>query len=236
MSGYLDQTAGRTGGMALSLAIHGAVLALALLVFNKAPLKMHAAGPELAVFSVPDLSQPLEQAPPTPPEQQEQPPVPPQIVKPEVTVTKSELPAPYVVPVADPVPLPRPQIAVPQPVAAPPQPAAPAAAAPPAPSAQTRKQEQNYYATLMDWLNRKRKYPPEAKKARQQGVVVVKFTIDRQGNVLDAVIKKSSGHALLDQETLNLMRRASPLPAIPDSLGKDRLTISLPIEYSLING
>ena len=97
-----------------------------------------------------------------------------------------------------------------------------------------RARERNYYASLMAWLNRKKTYPAEARKARQQGVVSVRFTIDRAGNVISAGIKKGSGFALLDEETLKLMQRASPLPAIPDSLKKQQLTISLPVEYSLI--
>ena len=97
-----------------------------------------------------------------------------------------------------------------------------------------RARERNYYATLMSWLNRKKTYPTEAKKARQQGIVSVRFTIDQRGNVIAADIKKGSGYALLDDETLKLMRRASPLPEIPDSLKRQQLTISLPVEYSLV--
>lgn len=93
--------------------------------------------------------------------------------------------------------------------------------------------ERDYFAHLSAHLNRRKEYPVEARQARQQGVVVVRFGIDRDGNVLFAEIKQGSGHALLDEATLALLKRVSPLPRIPRSLDRDRLTLSLPIDYSL---
>lgn len=95
------------------------------------------------------------------------------------------------------------------------------------------RRERDYFAHLSAHLNRRKEYPVEARQARQQGVVVVRFGIDRDGNVLFAEIKQGSGHALLDEATLALLKRVSPLPRIPRSLDRDRLTLSLPIDYSL---
>ncbi|GIX39941.1 MAG: hypothetical protein KatS3mg128_0990 [Silanimonas sp.] len=95
------------------------------------------------------------------------------------------------------------------------------------------RRERDYFAHLSAHLNRRKEYPVEARQARQQGVVVVRFGIDRDGNVLFAEIKRGSGHALLDEATLALLKRVSPLPRIPRSLDRDRLTLSLPIDYSL---
>lgn len=82
-------------------------------------------------------------------------------------------------------------------------------------------------------LQRKKSYPTEAKKARQQGVVTVRFTVARDGSVSAIGIKKSSGHELLDTATLELLRRVAPLPRMPDSMERDSVTLSLPIDYSL---
>ncbi|WP_028770634.1 energy transducer TonB [Silanimonas lenta] len=99
--------------------------------------------------------------------------------------------------------------------------------------ARLSRRERDYFAHLSAHLNRRKEYPVEARQARQQGVVVVRFGIDRDGNVLFAEIKQGSGHALLDEATLALLKRVSPLPRIPRSLDRDRLTLSLPIDYSL---
>lgn len=145
---------------------------------------------------------------------------------------------------SDPVQLP-PAAAQPQ---FPPASAAPAAAAPPASTPvltalttgaatdsdpRAKKQQADYFALLSAHLNRRKIYPAEARQARQQGVVVVRFTVDRNGNVEGVSIKRGSGHAILDAATLALVQRVAPLPRMPASMQRDRLTLALPIDYAL---
>ena len=117
--------------------------------------------------------------------------------------------------------------------------AAPTAVASPAPSnssgasPKAKREQANYYAMVSAHLNRRKKYPTEARKAREQGVVKVRFTVDRGGNISNVSITGSSGHAILDQATLALMQRVAPLPVMPVSMERDKVTISLPIDYSL---
>ena len=96
-----------------------------------------------------------------------------------------------------------------------------------------RQQEANYFALVSAHLNRRKVYPAEARQARQQGVVTVRFTVDRSGGVSAVSIKRSSGHDLLDRATLDLLQRVAPLPRMPASMERDHVTLSLPIDYSL---
>lgn len=96
-----------------------------------------------------------------------------------------------------------------------------------------KRQEADYFALLSAHLNRRKIYPAEARQARQQGVVTVRFTVDRQGGVTAISIKRSSGHEVLDRATVDLVRRVAPLPPMPASMQRDSMTLSLPIDYSL---
>ncbi len=94
------------------------------------------------------------------------------------------------------------------------------------------KSKNRYYAELAAWLERHKRYPARARQLRQEGVVRVRFVIDRSGKLVSHRIENSSGHDALDQAAADLVRRASPMPAIPSSLGS-RLEIVVPIAYRL---
>ena len=77
-----------------------------------------------------------------------------------------------------------------------------------------------------------KRYPAEARLAQAEGRVVVKVVIGEDGSVSGAEVVKSSGHRMLDEAALDLMRQAGPF-TFPHSLGKPSLTIKVPINYAL---
>lgn len=89
-----------------------------------------------------------------------------------------------------------------------------------------------YTARIAALLERQKRYPRQAQRLRQEGTVRVRFTVERSGAVVSPRIERSSGHALLDQAALELLRRVSPLPPLPPELGA-RLDLVVPIAYQL---
>lgn len=63
-----------------------------------------------------------------------------------------------------------------------------------------------YSGDLNKFLVKNLKYPTEAQKQKIQGKSVVQFIITSDGTVSDAIIVRSSGNELLDQEALRVTR------------------------------
>jgi periplasmic protein TonB len=154
-----------------------------------------------------------------------------------------------VTPTPDPVALPPP---VPEPSKQPeqraeqePAPEAPVPTAPPAveapaprpaaplPGEEVRKPSVailTWQRTLIAHLQRHKRYPPQARG--EQGVASVAFRIDRRGHLLTSRIVRSSGSAVLDEETLAMIKRAAPLPAPPGDIAEAQLSFIVPIRYA----
>ncbi|MBK3799276.1 TonB family protein, partial [Azospirillum brasilense] len=169
------------------------------------------------------------------------PPVPAEVALPEPPPKPKPKPKeePKPKPKAEP-PKPRPQPqAPPQPVMEAPANAAPAAAPPAGAPAQAAPVPRNsnalptWHGAVLGHLERYKRYPRIAQMRRQQGVPQVHITLDRQGRVLAVRLHKGSGFEALDEETIALVERASPLPAPPPDVAQDRMELVVPVQYFL---
>ena len=92
------------------------------------------------------------------------------------------------------------------------------------------------YGWLRDLLWKRieelKRYPAQAKFNHWEGKVVVQAVIKADGTVGDVRVAESSGHALLDEEALVVMKKASPL-TLKHQLEKSHITILVPISYRL---
>ncbi|MDH4396213.1 MAG: TonB family protein [Limnobacter sp.] len=92
----------------------------------------------------------------------------------------------------------------------------------------------DYLAELFRKLARHKVYPSELKKNKIEGRVVVKFTLAADGRVMSSSIQQSSGSDSLDDAALQMLNKASPLPAIPSYMNRSEMTLAVPVEYSLL--
>ncbi len=87
-----------------------------------------------------------------------------------------------------------------------------------------------WQSRLMSHLERRKRYPAGARARGETGVAYVRFRIDDAGNVLSANLARSSGFPELDAEVVDLVRRASPVPAPPAGVNKN---ITAPVRFSV---
>ncbi|WP_338333505.1 TonB family protein [Acetobacter sp. LMG 32666] len=106
-----------------------------------------------------------------------------------------------------------------------------AAPAPGAASSKASRDPVSWQGALLAQLEKFKRYPSDAMAERQEGVPSVTFSMDRKGHVLSVTLASSSGHPLLDQEAVDLPRRAQPLPAPPEGVQGDPITLTVPVEF-----
>lgn len=86
---------------------------------------------------------------------------------------------------------------------------------------------------LLRHLERHKRYPADAQRQRQEGVVYVHFRLSRDGRVLAARLERPTGVASLDQEGLDLLQRAQPLPPLPSDQPGESLELLVPVQFYL---
>lgn len=91
----------------------------------------------------------------------------------------------------------------------------------------------SYNQLVLAHLRRFKQYPPEAKAAGKQGVGRVNFTLGRNGQVLASKLVGSTGHPVLDAESLATLRRAQPFPAFPSDMKQGSMSFTMPVSFGL---
>lgn len=219
------------------------------------PVQAVAAGtPEPAPPEQPREEPQQALAEPPPPEQ----PSPPQPTPPPSLEQALALPEEPPPPTARDFPKPVPPPPPPRPTARPPQGALSQAPLPRPPKPAPAKPSMNSPASVpappsnsSDWLIGKgrarnayfdrvarhtapyRRYPRVAFDNKQEGRVVTRVTIARDGRLIDVRIDKSSGWPAIDAAELETIRKSAPFPPVPGDMPGEPLILILPIHYDL---
>src|SRR5690606_41919133 len=102
---------------------------------------------------------------------------------------------------------------------------------------QATQRQPSWESRLLGHLKRYKRYPNDARRRGQEGVVKVRFVIDARGKVIDHQLVGRSGSPSLDRATLHMIRRAQPLPAPPpEPLKNGCHVVVVPSVFSLERG
>ncbi|WP_440225021.1 energy transducer TonB family protein [Dokdonella sp. MW10] len=96
-----------------------------------------------------------------------------------------------------------------------------------------RHAESTWQSTLLGHLEHHRRYPHLAQRRREEGVAYVRFRVDRSGRVLAASLEHGSGVEVLDEEALEVLERAQPVPPPPRELAGDSVEVVVPVHFRL---
>lgn len=91
----------------------------------------------------------------------------------------------------------------------------------------------DYYREVTAWLEKHKRYPRRSKLRNEEGVVLLRFVVERDGMVTVSGIKESSGYKRLDKEAMGMIERAQPLPPIPPEMRQAKLDLIIPVQFNL---
>jgi len=236
-----------SGSLAVVLGVHALAIALTLNWTSRPPIELppQAMMVELApVPAPPPPAPPKVVTPPRPPEPVEELPLPKlaEAPKAEIAVPKPVKPKPKPQPpkpkpVEEKKPEPpkqQPSEAKPsdtQPTQAPTEKSAQPA---PGPSPAQMAAKASWQGTLLAHLGKYKKYPSRAQQMSKEGTNRLRFVVDADGNVLSFELVGSSGTDSLDRATLEMIRRAQPLPKPPaELLTNGTIELTAPFVYSI---
>ena len=91
---------------------------------------------------------------------------------------------------------------------------------------------QSYLGLVFQKLERHKRYPRVARRSGLDGRVVLRFTVRRDGEVLDPEVVEVEGHDSFRKATLQALARVGQLPQFPDAIRRRELRVEIPISYT----
>ncbi len=98
---------------------------------------------------------------------------------------------------------------------------------------QQNRLERIYRANVLKLTHLNTKYPKRARDFNQEGLVVIKVTVNRKGEVTDTVVETESEHERLNTAARQAIDRSSPYPEMPDTLEVQQVVVTLPFNFKL---
>lgn len=89
----------------------------------------------------------------------------------------------------------------------------------------------SYFDSIKRKISSVWRYPDEAMSQGIKGSVVLRFSISKEGALLDAKLLRSTDYKVLDDEAVRAVKTAAPFDKIPDNIDKNQLNIIATFSY-----
>ena len=90
-----------------------------------------------------------------------------------------------------------------------------------------------YFSLIAQTIYKNKRYPRQAYSLNQEGKVVVRLRLDKDGEILDLEVLDKGPFKSLTNATLDTINKIKRFPEIPDELGVAEITFRIPIEYKI---
>lgn len=93
--------------------------------------------------------------------------------------------------------------------------------------------QQLYYSRLANYTQNFARYPRIAQERGRTGSLLIRVTIDREGNVLSSEFIEETDSYSLNKEAKRAVKRASPFPPMPSEISGDEFSFMFRLTFNL---
>jgi len=98
----------------------------------------------------------------------------------------------------------------------------------------TGSRETSYTGSILQKIQEYKYYPLSAKKNKITGSVKINFIISSTGKILgEPKLLSSSGHEILDETAIKIIKNSAPFYAFPQSIKEKELNLNVTVDFSL---
>jgi len=98
----------------------------------------------------------------------------------------------------------------------------------------TGNKETSYTGSILQKIQEYKYYPISAKKNKLTGSVKLNFTVSNNGKISgEPKLLNSSGHQILDEAAIKIIKNSAPFPAFPQSIKEKELSLNVSIDFTL---
>ena len=91
----------------------------------------------------------------------------------------------------------------------------------------------SYLGLVFQELESHKRYPRGAERSGLDGRVVLRFTVRRDGQVLDAEVVEVAGHNSFGEAAMRALTRVGQLPPFPSDIRRTDVLVEVPISYRI---
>ena len=93
--------------------------------------------------------------------------------------------------------------------------------------------KKSYFDLIAQLIFKNKRYPRLAYSLGQEGLVVIKLKLNKDGEILDLSLLEECRFKILNEASLDTISAIHRFPPIPNEIGLSELTLRIPIEYKI---
>ncbi len=91
-----------------------------------------------------------------------------------------------------------------------------------------------YYEQLRNYIEAHQVYPQMALRLKQQGKVLVRLLIEKNGRFKQIILNQTSGHELLDKSVIENLKTLNQFKEFPKEIAEPEIYVNIPIVFETL--